>query len=200
MDPRRLFTFRAVAHERSFSRAARELSLSQPSVSNQVGGLERQLGTRLFERGPGGLRLTHEGEILLEHADAIAERFQLAESQLTAAARAQHTRLRIGALPTALAGFVPAAIARLLIEHPDTKVTFDEGTPPRFPPRPTGSGPSQPLTGTLHGRARTRSSSRPTSEDPSRRAQRRGLDRVPHRRGDRPRVPRRGLRAEPCVD
>ena len=128
MDPRRLFTFRAVAHERSFSRAARELSLSQPSVSNQVGGLERQLGTRLFERGPGGLRLTHEGEILLEHADAIAERFQLAESQLTAAARAQHTRLRIGALPTALAGFVPAAIARLLIEHPDTKVTFDEGT------------------------------------------------------------------------
>ena len=80
MDPRRVLTFRAVAHQRSFSRAARELALSQPSVSNQVGALEREIGVRLFDRRPGGLGLTHEGEILLEHADAIAERFQLAGS------------------------------------------------------------------------------------------------------------------------
>jgi molybdate transport repressor ModE-like protein len=128
MDPRRVLTFRAVARQRSFSRAARDLALSQPSVSNQVAQLEREIGTRLLERRPGGLRLTHEGEILLEHADAIAERFQLADAQLAAAAEGQRTRLRIGALPTALAGFVPAAIARLRVQHPDTKVTFDEGT------------------------------------------------------------------------
>ncbi|MEA2304486.1 MAG: LysR family transcriptional regulator, regulator of abg operon, partial [Solirubrobacteraceae bacterium] len=77
MDPRRVLTFRAVAHQRSFSRAARELALSQPSVSNQVAALEREIGARLLEREPGGLRLTGEGEILLEHADAIAERLQL---------------------------------------------------------------------------------------------------------------------------
>jgi molybdate transport repressor ModE-like protein len=128
MDPRRVLTFRAVAHERSFSRAARELALSQPSVSNQVAQLEREIGARLLERRPGGLRLTGEGEILLEHADAIVERFQLAEAQLAAAAQGMRTRLRIGALPTALAGFVPAAIARLRLQHPDTRVTFDEGT------------------------------------------------------------------------
>jgi molybdate transport repressor ModE-like protein len=129
MDPRRVLTFRAVAHERSFSRAARELALSQPSVSNQVAQLEREIGARLLERRPGGLRLTHEGEILLEHADAIAERFRLADAQLAAAAEGHSTRLRIGALPTALAGFVPAAIARLRVDHPDAKATFDEGTP-----------------------------------------------------------------------
>jgi molybdate transport repressor ModE-like protein len=128
MDPRRVLTFRAVARQRSFSRAARDLALSQPSVSNQVAQLEREIGTRLLERRPGGLRLTREGEILLEHADAIAERFQLADAQLAAAAEGHRTRLRIGALPTALAGFVPAAIARLRLQHPDTKVTFDEGT------------------------------------------------------------------------
>jgi DNA-binding transcriptional LysR family regulator len=128
MDPRRVFTFRTVAHQRSFSRAARELALSQPSVSNQVAQLERELGTRLLERRPGGLRLTPEGEILLEHADAIAERFQLAGAQLAGAAEGRRTRLRVGALPTALAGFVPAAIARLRRQHPDAKVTFDEGT------------------------------------------------------------------------
>ena len=119
---------RAVAHQRSFSRAARELALSQPSVSNQVAQLEREIGARLLERRPGGLQLTAEGEILLEHADAIVERFQLAEAQLGAAAEGMRTRLRIGALPTALAGFVPAAIARLRVQHPDTRVTFDEGT------------------------------------------------------------------------
>ncbi|HZE05502.1 MAG TPA: LysR family transcriptional regulator [Solirubrobacteraceae bacterium] len=128
MDPRRVLTFRAVARNRSFSRAARELALSQPSVSNQVAALEREVGTRLLERRPGGLRLTPEGEILLEHADAIAGRFHLAAAQLAAAAERQRTRLRLGALPSALAELVPAAIARLRQSHPDTKVTFDEGT------------------------------------------------------------------------
>src|SRR4051812_20522851 len=111
MDPGRVLTFRAVAHERSFSRAARELALSQPSVSNQVAALEREIGARLIDRRPGGLRLTRAGEILLEHADAIAERFDLAATQLAAAGRTERARLRIGAFPTALAGFVPAAIA-----------------------------------------------------------------------------------------
>ena len=127
MDPRRVLTFRAVAHERSFSGAARELALSQPSVSNQVAALEREIGARLLERAPGGLRLTREGEILLEHADAIAERFQLAEDQLSAAAQGERARLRIGAFPTALGVLVPAAIARVRLRHPDTKVTVDEG-------------------------------------------------------------------------
>src|ERR1700756_4377297 len=102
MDPRRVLTFRAVARHRSFSQAARELSLSQPSVSNQVAALEREVGVPLLERRPGGLRLTREGEILLEHADAIAERFELAGAQLATAARGHRERLRIGAFPTAL--------------------------------------------------------------------------------------------------
>jgi DNA-binding transcriptional LysR family regulator len=128
MDPRRVLTFRAVAHERSFSAAARRLALSQPSVSNQIAALEREVGVRLLERRPGGLRLTREGEILLEHADVIADRFGLAQAQLEESAERRRTRLRIGALPSALAGFVPAAIARVREDHPDTRVTFDEGT------------------------------------------------------------------------
>src|SRR3954465_5282342 len=121
MDPRRVLTFRAVARHRSFSQAARELTLSQPSVSNQVGALEREIGARLLERRPGGLELTHEGEILLEHADAIAERYELATTQLAAAAQGERARLCVGAFPTALAGFVPAALARLRHRFPETK-------------------------------------------------------------------------------
>jgi DNA-binding transcriptional LysR family regulator len=128
IDPRRVLTFRAVARERSFSRAARALALSQPSVSNQVALLEREIGTRLLKREPGGLRLTREGEILLEHADAIAERFRLADEQLATAAQGNRARLHIGAFPTALAAFVPAAVAHLRHEYPASRVTVDEGT------------------------------------------------------------------------
>ena len=50
MDPRRVLTFRAVAHERSFSAAARALSSTQPAVSQQVAALEREVGARLLDR------------------------------------------------------------------------------------------------------------------------------------------------------
>jgi len=137
MDPRRVLTFRAVAHHRSFSGAARALALSQPSVSTQVGALEREIGARLLERGPGGLRLTREGEILLAHADAIAERFQLADAQIAAAAHDRRVRLRIGAFPTALAGLVPAALARLRVRTGELHLALgfeDTARPHDLPP------------------------------------------------------------------
>src|SRR5690349_20461294 len=127
MDPRRLLTFRAVAHARSFSGAARELALSQPSVSNQVAALEREVGGQLFDREPGGLRLTAEGAILLGHADAIAERLALARTQLATAADGYRARLRVGAFPTALAGLIPAAVDQVRLAHPEIRVTVDEG-------------------------------------------------------------------------
>jgi DNA-binding transcriptional LysR family regulator len=135
MDPKRVLTFRAVASHRSFTRAAQELSLSQPSVSHQIAALEREIGARLLERRPGGLALTRAGELLLEHADAIAERFDLAALQLAEIADEQRSRLRIGAFPTALAGLVPTAVARLRALHARARVTVDEGTADELPGR-----------------------------------------------------------------
>src|ERR671921_2863862 len=103
MDPRRLLTFRAVAHARSFSRAAEGLSLTQPSVSHQIALLETEIGVRLLERGRRELRLTDAGAVLLEHADHIAWRLQLADAQLTSFASGRREHVRLGAFPTALA-------------------------------------------------------------------------------------------------
>ncbi len=113
MDPRRLLTFRAVAHARSFSRAAEQMSLTQPSVSHQIASLETEVGVRLLERGRGGLRLTDAGAVLLGHADDVAWRLELATTQLASLAGQRRDQLRLGAFPTALAGFVPSAMARL---------------------------------------------------------------------------------------
>ena len=87
MDPRRVLTFRAVAHARSFTAAARELALTQPAVSQQVAGLEAELGTPLLVREPGGLRLTRAGEVLLAHADVVAERLGLARAPRSPSSR-----------------------------------------------------------------------------------------------------------------
>src|SRR6186997_2778377 len=113
IDPRRVLTFREVARLGSFSRAADALALSQPAVSQQVAALERQLGARLLERGPGGLTLTAAGELLLEHADVVADRLELASGQLDELVADHGLHLRVGAFPSALATRVPRALARL---------------------------------------------------------------------------------------
>lgn len=128
MDPRRLMTFRIVAHERSFSQAARVLSLTQPSVSQQIALLEAEVGVRLLERGRGGLHLTHAGAVLLEHADAIASRLQLADRQLHVLAQNRREHLHLGVFPTAATSFVPSAIARLRRTHSDARIRLSEGT------------------------------------------------------------------------
>src|SRR5215211_2787333 len=128
IDPRRVLTFREVARLGSFSEAARALSLTQPAVSQQVAALERQAGAKLLERGPGGLTLTPAGTLLLEHADVVADRLELASGQLAELAGEAACRLRIGAFPSALATRVPAALARLTAERPEVKADVSERT------------------------------------------------------------------------
>src|SRR2546429_7905326 len=135
MDPRRLLTFRTVARERSFSRAAETLSLSQPSVSHQVGLLETEIGVRLLDRGRRGLRLTQAGEVLLEHADHVAWRLRLADTQITDLADERRDQVRLGSFPTALASFVPSAIARVRPAHGDLRILLSEVTASTLEPR-----------------------------------------------------------------
>jgi DNA-binding transcriptional LysR family regulator len=123
LDPRRLLTFHAVAQAGSFSAAARELSLTQPAVSQQVAALERELGARLLHRGAGGLTLTDAGTVALEHAQALAARLALADSQL-AELGDDRGALRVGGFPSALATLVPAAIASVVPQ----RVKAVEGT------------------------------------------------------------------------
>src|SRR5215218_2879808 len=128
IDPRRVLTFREVARLGSFSRAAEALSLTQPAVSQQVAALERQAGARLLERGPGGLRLTRAGELLLAHADVVADRLALATGQLAELTEHAGRELRLGAFPSALATRVPRALERLIAERPDVKAEVVEGS------------------------------------------------------------------------
>src|SRR5918997_1556653 len=126
LDPRRVLTFREVARLRSFSRAAEELSLTQPAVSQQILSLEGQLGTRLIDRGPGGLDLTPAGALLLRHADAVSGRLRLATEQLGVLVAEERRRLAIGAFPSAIATIVPEALVRMRAVQPDLELSVSE--------------------------------------------------------------------------
>jgi DNA-binding transcriptional LysR family regulator len=63
--------FVRVAERGSFSRAAADLRLSQPAISQAIGRLERALGTRLFERSSRAVHLTAAGRALLPYAEAL---------------------------------------------------------------------------------------------------------------------------------
>ena len=128
LDPRRLLTFREVARRRSFSHAAEALALTQPAVSLQVRALETQLGVRLIERRRGLFALTPTGELLLAHADQVADTLRLAETQLVELLSTERSRLRLGAFPSILAAAVPGAVGRLRDSVDDLELSASEGS------------------------------------------------------------------------
>ena len=73
MDFRTLQYFSVVAQELNFTRAAQKLNMSQPPLSNQIKGLEEDLGVQLFVRGKRHLTLTEEGRLLYRRSQQILE-------------------------------------------------------------------------------------------------------------------------------
>ena len=71
MENFRLKVFRIVAQHLNFSRAAEELSLSQPAVTQQIKALEEEYGIPLFDRSGGRITLTPAGNALLPFANQI---------------------------------------------------------------------------------------------------------------------------------
>ena len=71
--------FYYAARAKSISKAAERMGLSQPSVSLQIQALERDLGTQLFERRGPVIRLTRDGETLLELARPLVEGMEALE-------------------------------------------------------------------------------------------------------------------------
>lgn len=103
--------FLAVAEAGNFSRAARSVSVTQPTLSAGIAKLERQLDVRLFDRDKQRVALTSAGSRFLVHARRLAAEYELALQQLQAAP--EPTVLRVGVLLT-----VPTAVVEdLVVRH-----------------------------------------------------------------------------------
>ncbi|MBJ6121624.1 LysR family transcriptional regulator [Sphingomonas mollis] len=132
IDSRVLRTFLAICREGSISGAARQLNISQPSVSVAIAQLEKQLGSSLFDRGRRGIVLTEAGKVLMRRAEMMESLLRDAEEAVALTRQGVRGPLRIGGTPGALVSLVPSAIGRMaqadhmalqIIERSDAQLT-----------------------------------------------------------------------------
>ena len=83
MDLGQLRYFVKIVEHRSFTRAARDCSVSQPALSQQIGKLEKELGQPLFERQGRSIRLTPAGQLLQTRAEKILGLVEDAKRHIT---------------------------------------------------------------------------------------------------------------------
>lgn len=113
IDPRLLRFLLAIEEHGTFTRAAEAEGISQPALSNKIGLLERQLGTRLVDRGRHGAKLNPYGALLTRHARALDAVVERAAEEIDLATRGDSGPLVIGGTPISMVELVPRALARL---------------------------------------------------------------------------------------
>ncbi|MBK6690084.1 MAG: LysR family transcriptional regulator [Deltaproteobacteria bacterium] len=123
---RQLEVFESVARNLSFTRAARELHLSQPAVSMQIKELELGCQLPLFERLNRGITLTPAGRELARCAQAVAEQVRFTRENLDAQRGVKTGLLTLGAVSTAKY-FAPALLAAFQAKYPGVSIRFSVG-------------------------------------------------------------------------
>src|SRR5262252_6965864 len=103
LDPKRLIDLLRVVEHGSYTRAAEARGVSQPALSNSIGGLERQLGLRLLNRDRRGITPTDYGALLVEHAKTLEALLSRASQELELKRSGLLGSLRIGMTPVAAA-------------------------------------------------------------------------------------------------
>ena len=121
---RQLKIFEAAARHLSYTRAAKELFLTQPAVSMQVKQLEEGLGVRLFEQLGKRLYLTEAGLEVHAYSRTITQELDELESVLARVKGVRGGRLRISVATTANY-FIPTLLGRFSQRYPDITVSLD---------------------------------------------------------------------------
>ena len=96
MELRHLRYFVAVGEEQHYGRASRRLRVAQPALSRQIQDLEEEIGFKLFERLPRGVKLNPAGKLFLEDARRILQEISDAAARAARVARGRSGTLRVG--------------------------------------------------------------------------------------------------------
>ncbi len=117
-----------LAQEGSFSRAAEILNISQPSLSQFIKKIEKEIGMELFDRTNGDVRLTDAGRDYLEAGRKIADIEHQMEVSFSDLLSRKSGSLIIGAAPYRAAGMMPEIAAAFQELHPGMHLVIREGT------------------------------------------------------------------------
>lgn len=119
--------FVAVAETRHFTRAAERVHVAQPSLSQQIKALERELGADLFLRARGNITLTDAGEALLPLARRILADADTARHEVQELVQLRRGRVRLGATPSLCTGLLPDVLRAFHDRYPGIRLVVEEG-------------------------------------------------------------------------
>ena len=123
MELRHLRYFVAVGEEQHYGRASRRLRLAQPALSRQIQDLEEEVGFKLFDRLPRGVKLSAAGKLFLEDARGILQTVSEATARAARVAHGQSGTLRVGFPENASwKGVVPDSFRRFRQQQPDAEL------------------------------------------------------------------------------
>ncbi|PPH76289.1 MULTISPECIES: LysR family transcriptional regulator [unclassified Rathayibacter] len=126
VDLEQLTGFVEVARLGSFTRAAEELHLAQPSLSRRIAALEQDLGSELFNRARSGSTLTPAGELLLPLARRMLADAGSVRRELAELAGLERGRVRFGATPTLCISLVAEVLHAFHSAHPAVELHLAE--------------------------------------------------------------------------
>lgn len=128
MELRQLQYAVQLAAEKNFSRAAEKLHIAQPSLSQQIAKLEKELGILLFQRNTNSVDLTYAGTIFTERAQKILDMAAQLRNEMDDISQMRKGRLIIGSLPITGAHVWPMVLPAFGQQYPDIEIVLVEET------------------------------------------------------------------------
>lgn len=129
MTLHQLRIFHAVANADTMTSAAKQLGLTQPSLSQQLGRLEAAIGARLFDRRPNELELTEAGRYLLPRADQMLRILNETEDGLARFRGGYQQVIKLAGIDSVLRSLLPTAVRLLHDSFPDVSLDVQESAP-----------------------------------------------------------------------
>ena len=124
-----LRVFWAVARSETLTKAAKQLGLAQPSLSQQLGKLEANVGTRLFHRRSNEMELTEAGTYLLPRVEHVLRSIRELEDGLAQFSGGQRLTMRLAGINSVMRGLLPAAVGRMQTRFPELDFDIQESSP-----------------------------------------------------------------------
>jgi LysR family hydrogen peroxide-inducible transcriptional activator len=128
MELRQLQYVIEIAKEKNVSRAAKNLHIAQPSLSQQLAKLEKELGVLLFQRSTNSVELTHAGAAFVAQAQKIADAVEQLKREMEDIALMRKGKLVVGSLPMTGSHVLPLVLPVFKAAYPDIEVTLIEET------------------------------------------------------------------------
>lgn len=125
--------FREVARVGSIRKAAASLNVAASALNRQIINLEVRLGTPLFDRLPGSMRLTVAGDLLLRHVVDTLHDFDRVRGAIDDLKAARSGHIAIAALDSLLVDFLPRVVDRFRVDFPAVTYSVMAAQPPDVP-------------------------------------------------------------------